>query len=215
MNSLLLLFTLLFAIAQAAAIQDVAMLERRGLGAGPRGRPRKPLAELLLSGRKTLKAGWNHCKNNKVRCIQGVVKEGLGLKSLVGKIGINAAKRLGGVIPDNKATRFITALGTGAGKPVKGAASLIINPLNSGRAAVRMARATGKSLMKNGVKGTLQNAATGVKNSCKGQDRATCIGKFIGGGGLLGSGFQKISAKAQKIATARGNKDNHLKSFGK
>jgi hypothetical protein len=133
--------------------------------------------------RAQMKEGWNKCMKDKVGCIGGAVKQFVRLNSIGAKILLNGGKRMMNVIPDNKASRFISAAGTAVGKKLKAVGSAIINPINTGRAVVDLVKTEGKKVMNT----TPREAIKGLKNRCKGQnsegqdiDRATCLGNMFG-----------------------------------
>jgi hypothetical protein len=179
--------------------------------------------------RAKMKEDWKKCMNNKVGCLGGAVintvKQGLGLNSLPGKILTNMASRLTEVIPDNRFSRFVSAAGAGVAETIKMAGHAIINPINTGRAVVQLAKEHVKKLKSTTFEERKAERREELRTQCEGVDsegyeidKATCRGQRfgnniipIGRGGVL----QKVTDKAEEIATDGGHKDNMAQTFSK
>lgn len=159
---------------------------------------------------KQSKSAINGCRENKVGCAAKTLAYATGAYGLQGTVTRNVVGDIAKQFKDTKAAKFIASAAKGAKKTAIAAGSGIINPLNTVRAAAKEV----KHLLSK-PRATFKGALKGVKNACRGKDRASCFGEISGSGFGIGIGLQSLQKNAQEIALKRGDKDSKAQQFGK
>jgi hypothetical protein len=136
-----------------------------------------------------------------------------------------AQSRVGNAVAKTvKATsNVISGVGTGIGKSIGAIGAAVVNPVNTARAlrnaakaAAKKAKEFGKNVKENGINAATRKviigAKNGIKNVCKGKNKASCFGELAGSVAFGGSGLaaQAVQREAQKEAKKHGDKDNYL-----
>jgi hypothetical protein len=117
---------------------------------------------------------------------------------------------IGSKFKNTSAVKFMAHAARGVKNTLVSAGSAALNPQNT-------ARALGKGIknLATDPSSIFKPAINGIKNTCDGKDKSSCLGDIIGGGFGISAGLSALETSSQKIAEQRGDKDTDFQHFAK